>query len=350
MNNESLELTPVSQMPFNAETPFRALVNDLTSTELFYVRNHFNVPKLNFVDFFIEVNGAVAAPQQLYIDELEKFPERNLTMVMECAGNGRSSMDPPIAGTPWNLGAISQASFSGTALHNVLELAGPNEDVVEVKFTGSDAGELKTGQVEPYARSLPLEVALHPDTLLVWKMNNEPLSSDHGYPLRLIVPNWYGMASVKWLREITVLTEPFEGFFQTKEYIYLGETGIANNTPVSNMRVRSLILEPKDESISIKDTILVSGIAWSGDGSLTKVELSFDEGKNWIESDITETTSSYGAIRWTLSWNPERSGPLKIIARASDSQGNVQPLTPRWNQGGYGNNVCHAINVTVSDD
>jgi DMSO/TMAO reductase YedYZ molybdopterin-dependent catalytic subunit len=269
-------------------------------------------------------------------------------VVMECAGNGCASMNPPIKGTPWNLGAISVANFSGIGLHQILELAGYSENGCEVLFTGADQGVIRSGEIEPYARSLPLEVALLEDTILAWQMNGEPLPIQHGFPLPLVVPGWYGMAAVKWLREITVQTKPFEGFFQTKEYVYSGEKGIADNTPVTSIQVRSVILEPEDGYELSMDTIQVSGIASTGNGTVTRVEPSFDDGNKWTEAAIDPPTSSNSASRWQYLWRPESSGQYTITARAYDSEGNVQPLTPRWNRGGYGNNAVHQITVSIT--
>ena len=215
-------------------------------------------------------------------------------------------------------------------------------------FTGLDQGELRTGEVESYARSLPRKVAQHPDTLLVWEMNGAPLSQQHGYPLRLVVPGWYGMASVKWLREITVLSEPFEGFFQTQEYVYVGEEGVSDNTPVSSMRVRSLILEPETGTAHKQDPIQVAGIAWTGDGRVTKVELSFDEGQHWVEAQTGPSSSLFEVIRWEYSWQPNQRGAYTILARAYDSSGDVQPLTSRWNKGGYGNNSAQRVKISIT--
>jgi len=226
MIEKSLKLQPVTEEPYNAETPLSALGHDLTPTNLFYVRNHFEVPTLDADQFVLRVNSAVANPLKMSLEELKEYPGRNLSVVMECAGNGRASMNPPIKGTPWNFGAISVANFSGIRLHQILELAGYSENGCEVLFAGADQGVIRSGEIEPYARSLPMEMALHEDTILAWQMNGEPLPLQHGFPLRLVVPGWYGMTAVKWLREITVLTKPFEGFFQTKEYVYSSEKGI----------------------------------------------------------------------------------------------------------------------------
>jgi DMSO/TMAO reductase YedYZ molybdopterin-dependent catalytic subunit len=341
-------LQPVTKRPYNAETPLPVLRKDRTPTELFYVRNHFDVPSIDINEFQLHVNGAVANPLELTLSQLRASPKNSLLVVMECAGNGRASMKPAIKGTPWDIGAISQAEFTGTPLYTLLREADISDNVTEVRFTGADRGEIRTGGIESYARSLPLDVALHPDTLLVWEMNGEPLSQQHGYPLRLVVPGWYGMASVKWLREITLLTQPFEGFFQTPEYVYIGEEGTRDETPVSNMRVRSLILEPEVDGFYEQDEIQVAGIAWTGEGKVTKVELSFDDGEQWVEADITPSRSSYGASRWEYVWRPASSGKFTITVRAQDSNGNLQPLHSLWNKGGYGNNYSHQTNVSVN--
>ena len=311
---------------------------------MFYVRNHFSVPSININQFELELNGAVANPFRLTLDRLKEYPARNLLLVMECAGNGRASTKPAIKGAPWKLGAISQAELSGTSLNNLLAEADLAGNAAEVRFTGANQGVIRNNKIEPYARSLALEVAMHPDTLLVWEMNGKPLDQQHCCPLRLVV-GWYGMASVKWLQKITVITKPFKGFFQTQEYIYIGEEGIPDNTPGSKMRVRSLILEPEANADYEKDEVQVTGIAWSGQGEVTKVELSFDGGRQWVEAHINRSTSAYGAFRWEYIWHPEIRGEYTIIATAYDSFGETQPLNSRWNEGGYGNKVSHQVKL-----
>ncbi len=345
--NDQYELQPVTARPFNAETPLGVLENETTPTDLFYVRNHFDVPSLDVDRFKLTINGAVAKPLELSLDQVIELPEKNATIVIECAGNGRSSMTPKIKGTSWNLGAISQAVFSGTSLHNILDMTSLSDDVREIRFSGADQGKIHSGETEHYIRSLPLEVANHPDTLIVWKMNDQDLTSQHGYPLRLIVPGWYGMASVKWLQEITAITQPFTGFFQSKEYVYIGEHGIPDQTPVANMRVRSLITNPEFGTKISGETIHISGIAWSGEGKVEKVELSFDNGDIWQEAALQPALTGYEVARWAYEWQPEMTGQFTITARAKDTQGNTQPLKSIWNKGGYGNNAAHQIELTI---
>lgn len=347
MKTENQVLIPVTERPINAETPHAALLDEFTPTELFYVRNHFDVPQTSRAGWLLEVDGAVRQPLSLSLEEIKGLPAKELLVALECAGNGRSSLQPPASGTPWDLGAVSQARFSGTSLSNLLGQIEIAENALEVLFTGADQGQVRTGQNVPYARSLPLEVALHPNTLLVWEMNGNELTPEHGYPLRLVVPGWYGMASVKWLRHISLLTEPFEGFFQREEYVYVGEVGLQDGAPVTHMRVRSLILSPTPGSVLAPGEIRIQGIAWSGAGQVEEVELSFDQGRSWEFADLHAPTSDYGVQRWFYDWQPPAGGQYTLIARARDSSGDTQPLAPRWNVGGYGNNNAHQVSLSV---
>ena len=347
MKTEPLKLVPVTTRPLNAETPHPALLDEVTPTDLFYVRNHFDAPQIAAGPWMLAVDGAVEEPLRLPLDQLKELPNKSLLVPLECAGNGRASMFPAPSGTPWDLGAISQARFSGTSLRDLLEQLNLSNEVLEVLFVGADRGETRTGQSVPYARSLPLEVALHPDTLLVWEMNGQALPEQHGYPLRLLVPGWYGMASVKWLKQISLLTEPFEGFFQKDDYVYVGETGIQDGTPVTSMRVRALIVQPAQGSALPHGEIRIGGLSWTGQGTLSRVEISFDEGDSWLEAELDSSASPYGAQRWSYLWKPESPGQYTITVRASDSLGNTQPLSPRWNKGGYGNNSAHQVDLTI---
>jgi DMSO/TMAO reductase YedYZ molybdopterin-dependent catalytic subunit len=347
MKTQNQALIPVTKRPMNAETPHAALLTELTPTELFYVRNHFDIPRTSRAGWRLEVNGAVGQPLSLSLEEIKELPGKELLVTLECAGNGRSSQQPPASGTPWDLGAVSQARFSGTSLSNLLGQLEIADDALEVLFSGADQGQVRNGQNVPYARSLPLQVALHPDTLLVWEMNGSELTPEHGYPLRLVVPDWYGMASVKWLQHISLLTEPFEGFFQREEYVYVGEVGLQDGAPVTHMRVRSLILSPAPGSVLAPGEIRITGITWSGAGQVEEVELSFDQGRSWEQADLHAPSSDYGVQRWSYDWQPATGGQYTLIARASDSMGNTQPLAPRWNKGGYGNNNAHQISLSV---
>lgn len=346
MNNKKLGLMSLTERPFNAETPHEALINEVTPSDLFYVRNHFDVPQIEPGQWRLEAHGEAGYSIRLSLDQIKEMPAISSLVILECAGNGRSRMDPTPSGTPWNLGAVSQARFTGTPLHNVLRSLNLSDRTIEILFIGADKNQSSAGQIN-YARSLPIDVATNPETMLVWEMNGEPLQGHHGYPLRLLVPRWYGMASVKWLERVVALNKPYQGFFQRDEYVYKGELGVKDGTPVTNMRVRSLILDPSPGSKVGGGEVLISGIAWTGEGHITRVEISFDQGKNWEETALTPSNSACAAQVWKHLWQPKSPGDHTISARASDSEGNIQPLSPRWNQGGYGNNSVHEIVVTI---
>jgi DMSO/TMAO reductase YedYZ molybdopterin-dependent catalytic subunit len=221
------------------------------------------------------------------------------------------------------------------------------DSAVEVVFHGADQGEVEPGRTEPFVRSLPLDVALNPDTILAWEMNGRQLTPKHGFPVRLVVPGWYGMASVKWLHQISLVNKPFKGFFQNEHYVYLNEESNQGGDPVRWIRTRSMIIDPADGTKLSSDEIEVRGIAWSGHGAIEKVELSTDGGDHWLPAEVEGPSSRYGVQQWRLTWRPESIGEYELLCRATDTMGNTQPVSQRWNQLGYGNNGPHAISVLV---
>lgn len=347
MANQSLQLVPVTEDPYNAETPLSALLEDVTPLDLVYVRNHFHVPQLDVTKWSLAVNGAVASPISISYAEIQELSTKTLTVALECAGNGRKIMDPVPRGTAWGYGAVSIVEFTGTPVSYVLRKAGIADGVVEVAFHGADRGEVEPSRIEHFVRSLPLEVALNSDTLLVWKINGQPLTPQHGFPVRLVVPGWYGMASVKWLRQVTVLTEPYSGFFQNEHYVYLDEEGTPQGDPVRRMRARSLIVSPGDGAVLRNREVEVVGIAWSGHGAIAQVEVSVDGGAHWWAAELDPPTAPYGVQQWRYEWRPELPGSRTLVSRAIDLLGNSQPASQRRNRLGYGNNGPHAIVVSV---
>ena len=214
------QLVPLKPSPFNAESAIPVLDTPLTPSPSFYVRSNFAVPDLDPAAFRLRVEGAVNQTLELSLDELKSLGPKSVATVMECAGNNRLQLAPLPSGEPWHAGAVSAGEWTGVPLRPLLERAGVKDGVIEILFEGADHGKPKDGPGDiPFARSLPLEKALHDDTLLVYALNGEPLPRDHGAPLRLLVPQWYGMASVKWLRRIEAITEPFTGYYQRNRYI-----------------------------------------------------------------------------------------------------------------------------------
>jgi sulfite oxidase len=341
MADSPSQLVVVSERPFNAEAPLTALATPITPVEQFFVRSNFDVPVVDAASWRLAVDGAVDAPRAFDLRELQLLPVRDIAVTVECAGNARRWMQPVPAGTPWDLGAVSTAVFTGVALRDVLAHCAVRADALELVFAGADHGEIN-GRDIPFARSLPCAAALHEDTLLAWAMNGAPLTPAHGYPLRLLVPGWYGVASVKWLTRITAVTEPFTGHFQTERYIYVKDAAVADGTPVTRMHVRALVADvsaPSDSGV-----IRIRGSAWSGHGAITRVQLSLDGGASWHDARLDAPASAYAAVTWSHEM-PAVNYDVDIIVRATDASGETQPLEPRWNELGYGNNVAQRVRV-----
>ncbi|MFP3854708.1 MAG: sulfite oxidase [Anaerolineales bacterium] len=344
---QNLNLITIEETPYNAATPLAALTEPVTPSELFYVRNHFQVPDLGLEEWRLKIEGLVQAPTEFSLADLQALGSRTCRMLMECAGNAREELSPPAPGTQWDHGAVSQADFTGVPLHQLLGSVGVLDSEVEILFEGADGGMVESDRRVNYARSLPLDKALHPDTLLAWAMNGKPLPKNHGYPLRLIVPNWYGMASVKWLTRIEAVSEPFAGYFQRERYIYLSEQTSKRIQPVTEIKVRSLITHPSDGSALHHANALIQGLAWSGQAPVERVELSWDDGQHWQKAKFTPSPARYAAGSWQFHLPELEPGEYTLAVRAHDQAGNSQPLEPQWNSLGYGNNGVQSIKVAL---
>ncbi len=346
-------LVVVRESPLNAETPLELLDDYVTPTPLFYMRSNFPVPGILADSWHLVVDGEVERPLALSYSELVSLPARDLTVTIECAGNGRSYFSPKAQGEQWRYGAVGNAVWTGTPLRTILEIAGIKPPAVEVLCVGADRGTLPDGTPEgAFERSLTLETATAPDTLLAWAMNGEPLSPAHGYPLRLIVPGWYGMSAVKWLTRISLLAEPFTGFYQRERYVMVpdgrdSESGHTRTTPVTRMAPRALITSPVDGARLEANRARISGMAWSGLAAVEKVELSLDGGATWDLTRLTGPNHRYAWRHWEYDWTPETAGSYEVVVRATDAKGNAQPAQASWNKLGYKNNSAHRIGVRV---
>jgi DMSO/TMAO reductase YedYZ molybdopterin-dependent catalytic subunit len=345
-------LNMIHPAPFNAETPPEALAADITPTELHYVRSNFAVPAH---DGRLEIGGAVDNPTTLTLDDLRAMARVERAVTLECAGNGRLEMRPLPVGEPWGDYAVSTARWTGALLHEVLEQAGPKADGIEVRFEGADHGRYhlqpmlaETNRDElTFARSLTLAHATDPaaEILIAYEMNGEPLSPDHGAPFRLIVPHWFAVASVKWLKRIDVATEPFLGEFQSGHYMY--EWPDRPREPVSLMRVRARITDPARDATIPAGSYTVRGKAWSGSGPVTKVEVSLTGEGDWYPAKLRPGRGPYEWHEWSFDWHSAEPGRQTLRARATDAAGNVQPDVPPWNRLGYGNNAVEVVYVDV---
>lgn len=337
-----------AERPFNAGTPMAALADPTVPPDLFYVRSHFDVPEIDPEAWRLEVGGAVERPLALSLADLRELPRREVAVTLECAGNGRTRMRPVPGGTPWDLDAVSTGRFAGASLAHVLDRAGVADSAVEILFTGADRGEVAPGRTAAFERSLPVADARAPDTILAWEMNGAPLPAHHGRPVRVIVPRWYGVASVKWLARIEAIETPFDGFYQAQDYIYIGDPSVPDRAPVTTMRVRSVIARPADDDVVAAGPIEVAGTAWSGDAPVERVEISGDGGWTWTPAELGEPAGPHAAVPWRGRWTPPGPGRHQILARATDGSGATQPLEPVWNAQGYGNNGVQRVAVEVA--
>lgn len=317
--------------PVNLEYPFDQLREFLTPNDLFYIRSHFKAPVLNRHEYKLTVGGAVKQPFTISYDELRAMPSVTRPATLECAGNGRIFLIPQVKGAQWQLGAVSTAEWTGVPLLALLERAGLDADACEVLFEAADAGKPKEEPIPPgdtqYARSLAMDKAKN--VVIAYQMNGAELTVDHGFPLRAIVPGHYGMASVKWLTHIRVLTEPFQGYWQTSDYGYWDYD--ENKNPIrralGEMAVKSAIARPRTrEFIAAGSLYRVAGAAWGGGTHIERVELSVNDGESWQSVRLLDEPQFGAWRRWEYDWLvPEEKGIYVLKSRATDSLGNSQP-------------------------
>ncbi len=334
----------------NPEMPLEAMRFDLTPADLHYVLVHFDIPFIDVSSWRLEVGGHVKRELALTLEELRERPSVSAPVTLECAGNGRALLSPRSeGGMPWLYGGCSTSEWTGPPLRAVLEEAGVLEGAVEVLFSGADEG-IEEDLVQYYQRSLPLEEALRPEVMLAYQMNGQPMPARHGFPLRLVVPGWYGMASVKWLRRITVLTEPFTEYMQTS-YSYQ-QTEEDPGTPVTRIAPRSLMIRPgiaNDLGVRLMRSrdFELRGRAWSGWAPVERVEVSLDGGASWADAKLEPGRSPYAWIGWRFEATLPGEGEYELRSRATDAAGNVQPDGPPWNLWGYSNNAVERVRVKV---
>jgi DMSO/TMAO reductase YedYZ molybdopterin-dependent catalytic subunit len=340
--------------PLNLEMPFAALDTFVTPNERFYVRNHFPVPQLDATTWRLKIEGSVAAPVELSLSELQQLPQHTITTTMECAGNGRSFLQPKVKGVAWDLGAVGNGKWTGVLLRDVLEHAGAKADAIEVVLEGADRGEIKEAPKPPgvihYARSLPIAKARE-DVLLAWALNGEPLTPNHGFPLRAVVPGWFGMAAVKWLRRIIVTHKPFNGYYQSIDYTYWEQRdGLPTLVPLGEMRVKAQIARPTlGETISSGSSYRVHGAAWAGEADLASVELSTDGGRTWQPATLLGDAVKNAWRFWEFAWQtPQQPGECTLIARATDGAGGTQPPQRVAEYGTYMINHLLPISVRIA--
>jgi DMSO/TMAO reductase YedYZ molybdopterin-dependent catalytic subunit len=330
----------------NCETPPALLGGEVTPTAQFYRRSHFPIPVLDESAWRLEVRGMVQRPLSLSLHELTQMPAETALVTLECAGNGRTLFRPQTPGVQWGFGAAGTAEWTGPRLADVLARAGVKPDACEVVFGGADRG-MVDGMAHPirFERSMPVRDAMEAGALLAYAMNGQPLPARHGYPLRLVVPGWYAVASVKWLTDIRVVAEPFRGFFQDTHYVYEWDRGgISVREPVRLLQVRAVITRPAAGQELVGGAVAVRGVAWSGAAPVTRVEVSVADGP-WQKARLVGVPATGGWQRWEFLASGLPPGETRIRARASDLAGRVQPEQPEWNRLGYAANFIHEVRV-----
>jgi len=335
--------------PLNCETSLAALVGGVVMPNArFYMRNNFGMPNLDAEAFTLTIGGLVERPQRFTVRDLHNMRSKTQVVTLECAGNGRAFFDRPTEGERWGLGAVSTAEWTGVPLSEILDRAGVRPGATEVLFRGADGGTVDNLAAPiRFERSLAIDDARDEDVLLAYAMNGTPLPVEHGYPLRLIVPRWYAVASVKWLKEIELIDRPFRGHYQGDKYRYEWErNGRTLSEPVTLQRVRSLITEPAPHAEVQPGEVAIRGVAWSGAARIARVDVSVNGG-DWQEARLVSERNRSSWQWWELITRVEQSGDLVLRSRATDLAGRVQPERAEWNRLGYGNNAIHEVPLRV---
>ena len=334
----------------NHGLPLEALRYPITPLGLHYLLIHFDIPDVDAATWRLRVGGRVERPFELSLEGLKARPSQTLAVTLECAGNGRALLAPHVVSQPWLRDAVGTAEWTGTPLAPLLEEAGVDDGAVEVVFTGLDRGV--QGDVEhAYERSLPVADAMRDEVLLAYAVNGQPLPPQHGFPLRLVVPGWYGMTHVKWLAGITVVDEPFRGWQQDVAY-HLRASEDEHGTPVTRIQPRALLVPPGIPEFLSRSrlveagAVVLEGRAWSGWAPIERVEVSADGGETWRDARLDEPLSDFAWRGWTLEW-PAEPGEYELCCRATDAVGNTQPFEPEWNYDGVCNNAVQRVPVTV---
>ena len=341
----------------NHGLPLEAMRHDLTPPGLHYVLTHYDIPYVpEDTPWRLAIGGTVRRPLTLTPADLRTFPQVTTRVTLECAGNGRALLTPRPVSQPWLVEAVGTAEWTGVPLRLLLAETGVEAGAVDVVCTGADHG-VERGVEQDYQRALPLEVATgdDPEVLVAYAMNGSPLPPQHGRPLRLIVPGWYGMAHVKWLRSVTVSDTPFDGFQQSVAY-RLRRTADEPGEPVTRIAPRALLVPPGFPDFMSRTRMLrpgpvtLEGRAWSGHAPVSAVEVSTDGGASWEPADLGPVVPGHRwAWRsWRRAWTAV-PGEHDLAARATDAAGHIQPTGPCWNRGGFANNAVRPVRVVCVD-
>ena len=332
----------------NRGMPLEGLRYDITPVGMHYLLVHFDVPEIDPATWRLRIGGLVDRPLELSLDDIRSRPARTIPVTLECAGNGRARLEPRPLSQPWLVEAVGTATWTGTSLADLLDEAGLQSRTVEVLFTGADRG-IQGDLEQDYQRSLTVADATRPEVLLAYEMNGRPLEPQHGYPVRLLVPGWYGMTSVKWLTGIEAVEQPFTGYQQAEAYQYKQSDEEAGE-PAERMRVRALLVPPGIPDFYTRRRVVdagpvrLVGRAWSGTAPVTRVEVAIDG--DWHDATLGVSVGPHAWSAWTYDWMAT-AGDHVLACRATDAGGNTQPTLQPWNLKGLGNNLVQMVAVFV---
>lgn len=313
----------------------------LTPNDRFFVRNHTGPARVDANAWRLLVTGDGVSREATYtLADLQSFTSQTRELALECTGNGRrlfaDQQGHARPGTQWALGAIGVARWTGVPLATILRHAGLLDSAVQVMAVGLDEPYVEDGVDHGRVRRpLPIDKALD-DVLIVWAMNGEPLPPDHGFPARLVVPGWVGIASIKWLGELRVTTTAEASPWNTKWYRMHGVGWSDANSTLDRMPVMSALdsVGP-DDRVTVGQRTLLKGRAWSGEAAISRVEVSTDHGRHWHDATLAGANEASCWVAWTLPWTPGRPGPHELVVRATDTTGRRQPERAPDNDDGY---------------
>ena len=337
--------------PPDFETPVSLLNTFITPNDAFYVRSHIPIPQIDAATWALKIGGEVNSPITLSLDEIKKLPAVTITNTLECAGNGRAFFQPALAGIQWEKGAVGNARFTGARMSDVLKKAGVKTSGVNVEMHAADR---PPGTMPAFVRQVPMAKAMHPDTVIAYEMNGEPIPLVHGAPLRAIVPGWEGAYSIKWLNALNVIAKDSDSFWVATGYRYPtrrvapgAAVDAKDMAPLTGLIVKSLITTPADGASQAVGKIVVGGFAWAGEDDIKSVDISIDSGATWRPARLTGEQARYAWRRFEFEFNATRPESYLILSRATDSKGKMQPAVSQWNPSGYLWNQYDSIRVEV---
>lgn len=337
----------MTEKPLNAETPTEYLRSWITANSVFFDRNQgeFMSDPIPLEDWQLVIEGEVENRLQFSMDQILRMPRVAVANTFECSGNSRSLLKEKARGNPWTIGGVGNAVYGGVWLRDLLQKAGLKSSAKHVSFEGLDR-PLGSAGIK-FIRSIPLDKALS-STLLAYEMNGEPLPLKHGYPMRALALGWTGANCVKWLSKITVLDRPYEGFFMDNVYrVFQKGEDPKTGQVVTRLKLKSIITQPLPNERLSPGSIVILGAAYAGEKEVEGVEVSVDNGQSWKDAEFIGPHEQYAWRQWQYLWEVEERGEYTIMARATDRDGQLQPMTADWNVLGYGNNGVQEHAVTV---